>query len=161
PLQVGRIYGAIFKEPGVKNVDGLRLLVDEVPSQPVRSIAADQFQPSTWHAISGNTLFRSVDDGVGWERVPDLPELHPDEEPRFIRTHPSRPGWAVAVTRRTGEAVGASVYVSEDCSETWRPLIRTAFEINDVAWILRGDTPGLLIAGAEGLYELAITEGAI
>jgi hypothetical protein len=159
PLQVGRVYGAIFKEPGVKNVDGLRLLVDEVPSQPVSSIAADPFQPS-WHVTSGNAVFRSVDDGVGWERIPDLPEMQPDEELRFIRTHPSRPGWAAAVTRRTGEEAGASVYISEDCSETWRALRRTGFEINDVAWIVRGDTPGLLIAGEAGLYEEAIAPGA-
>jgi Baseplate J-like protein len=160
PLQVGRVYGAIFKEPGVKNVDGVRLLVDDVPSQPVPSIAADHFQPSTWHVISGNALFRSVDDAQGWERIPELPDMEPDEEVRLIRTHPGRPGWTVAITRRKGEEAGASAYLSDDCSETWRVLWRSAFEITDVAWILRGDTPALLIAGTAGLYELAIAPGA-
>jgi hypothetical protein len=160
PLQVGRVYGAIFKEPGVKNVEGVRLLVDDVPNQSVPSIAADHFQPSTWHVISGNAIFRSVDDAVGWERIPDLPDLQPDEEVRLIRTHPGRPGWAAAITSRKGDEAGASLYLSDDCSETWRLLWRSAFEINDVAWILRGDTPALLIAGASGLYELAIAQAA-
>ncbi len=160
PLQVGRVYDAIFKEPGVKDVEQLRLVVDEVPDQPVASIAADGFQPSTWHVISGRQVFRSTDNGRSWERVAALPDLGADEELRRLRTHPGRAGLVALVTRIPGDPAAGRVYVSEDCGETWRSEFRTAFEIYDVAWILRDAKPALLVAATKGLYERAIARGA-
>ena len=31
------------------------------------ALAADSFQPHTWYAGSGGVLFRSLNDGEGWE----------------------------------------------------------------------------------------------
>jgi len=160
PLQVGRVYDAILKEPGVKDVDRLRMVVDDVPAGPVQSSAGDQFQPRTWFVVSGDALFRSGDDGVGWQRLTALPDMESSEAVRFVRTHPVRAGWVAAVTRRPGAEASARVLVSDDCGESWRVAAATAFDVNDVAWILRAGVPSLFIASARGLFELAMRPAA-
>jgi hypothetical protein len=73
-LHVSDVYDVALREPGTHWIDRVKLLVDEVPDKAVLTIAADQFQPDTWHAGSGSALFRSLDDGEGWERTGSFPE---------------------------------------------------------------------------------------
>lgn len=157
-LRVGRLYDEIFREPGVKQVDQIRFVLDSVPSERIHSISADQFQPSTWHIISGHSIFRSTDDGHAWELSGSLPGLADNEELRRIRTHPHRAGFVAVVTRIADEKIRGRVYVSEDCGETWRFEFQMA-EIYDVAWILRDAQPAMLVAATNGLYERATGSG--
>ena len=46
---------------------GVRLLVDEAPDRDVHALASDPHQPRTWYAGSGDSVFRSLNDGDGWE----------------------------------------------------------------------------------------------
>jgi hypothetical protein len=164
PLQSGRLYDLILSEPGVKDAENLRMLVKEAPDKRTRSLAADAFQPHTWHAVSGDSpseaLFRSTDDGESWEQIGRFAEAEPGEQLELVRVHRSRAGYVAVVTRIPGEKPASRVYVSDDCGDTFRLAQATAFVINDVAWVLRDQVPALLIASDVGLYQLLVAPGA-
>jgi hypothetical protein len=147
-LRASHVYDIVLAEPGVSFVDRVVLEVDEVPATTA-AITADASQPGTWYAGSGETLFRSVNDGEGWEASARFP----GEEVERIASHAERPG-LVAVATRQGE--GSGLHVSDDCGEGWRTVARTAFRVVDLAWILRQGVPVLLMASDVGLYELAL-----
>src|SRR5262249_2937226 len=107
------------------------------------------FQPHTWYAGSGPTLFRSLDDGEGWEPVGRFP----DEQVRRVRSHPTVPGLLVVATL-LADGHSSHLYVSRTCGESWETLVQTAFEVEDVAWLTRDGVPLLLLATDRGLYEL-------
>ncbi|HYY58706.1 MAG TPA: baseplate J/gp47 family protein [Pyrinomonadaceae bacterium] len=154
PLRASHVYDIVLAEPGVSYVDRVRLLVDEVPEANISSLAADAFQPYTWYAGTGPTLFRSVDDGDGWELIYGFP----DEAIELVRVNTLRAGMVAIVTRLSDEA--SRLHVSDDCGETWRPLAQTAFAISDLAWTARDGLPLLMLATDEGLYELSLQAGA-
>ena len=152
-LRVSHVYDIALAEPGVSYVDNVKFIVDEVPQKDIRSLSVDAFQPNTWYAGSGSLLFRSVDDGDGWEPVGRFP----GEDVRAVRPHPDRPGLLVVCTRLQGDKSGSRVHISWDCGETWESRVQeTGFEIEDAAWVLRDGTPVVFLATAAGLYELAM-----
>jgi len=154
-LRASNVFDMILREPGVRFADQVRLLIDEVPETNVRSIVADVFQPHTWYAGSGSTLFRSLNDGQGWEPAGRFP----DEEIRRVRVHTERPGMVAVVTALSDG--GSKLHISLDAGETWEPNApTTSFHIDDVAWTTRDDMPIVLMASAVGLYELAWEPGA-
>lgn len=152
-LRASHIYDIVLSEPGVQVVDQVRLSVDQVPEQGVQSLATDYFQPLTWYAGSGPTLFRSINNGNGWEPVGSFPS----ETILIVRPHPARPGALAAVTR-LAEDRGFGIRVSFDCGETWSSADRysTAFAIHDLAWLERDDRSVLLIATDRGLFEILL-----
>ncbi|MGH9883684.1 MAG: putative baseplate assembly protein, partial [Pyrinomonadaceae bacterium] len=150
PLRASHIYDISLAEPGVSYVDKVRLLVDEVPEANINTLAADAFQPHTWYAATGSTLFRSVDDADGWELI----SRFPNEEVNLVRVNTHRAGM-VAIVTSLGDK-GSRLYVSSDCGETWRALAHTAFAISDLAWTSREGVPLLMLATDEGLYELSL-----
>jgi hypothetical protein len=150
PLRASHVYDISLAEPGVSYVDKVRLLVDEVPDGNTSALAADASQPHTWYAATGSTLFRSVDDADGWERISSFP----DQQVSLVRANTQRPGM-VAIVCSLGDK-GSRLYVSSDCGETWRALAQTAFAISDLAWTSRGGAPLLMLATDEGLYELSL-----
>jgi len=152
-LRASHVYDVVLAEPGVSYVDQVRLVVDEVPEAAVAAITADASQPKTWYAGSGAVLFRSVNDGEGWEASAHFP----GEEVERIASHPERPG-LVAVASRQGD--GSTLRVTEDCGESWRSVAQTAFHVADLAWVLRQGVPVLLMASDVGLYELALLPAA-
>ena len=152
-LRASHVYDIVLAEPGVSYVDRVVLEVDEVPNTTVAAITADASQPGTWYAGSGETLFRSVNDGEGWEAS----EHFSGEAVERIASHAERPG-LVAVATRQGD--GSGLHVSDDCGEGWRTVARTAFHVVDLTWILRQGVPVLLMASDVGLYELALRPGA-
>jgi Baseplate J-like protein len=156
PLRSTDVLGLILNEPGVQFAESLRLVVEEVPNSDVTSIAADAFQPRTWFAGSGSILFRSQNDGEGWEASGRFP----DEQIRRVRVHPQRPGLIAVATSLPDGA--SRVHVSQDDGETWDPAApSTTFEIHDVAWLTRDATPVLLLASGVGLYELPWVPGGV
>ncbi len=159
-LRASHVYDIALGEPGVLWVDRVRLLVEDVPGEQVTSLTADAFQPRTWYAGSRDKLFRSLDDGDGWELVGQgLAGQFEGERFTVVRTHPQRAGMVAAVMRLP-DSRGSRIYVSRDCGESWDDTVyTTGFEVNDVAWILRDETPVLLLATETGLYELVLRTG--
>jgi Baseplate J-like protein len=152
-LRVSHVYDIALSEPGVSYVQNVQFVVDEVPEKSVHRLAMDAFQPHTWYASSGAVLFRSVDDGDGWEPVGRFP----DQEVKIVVPHPERPGLLAACTWLSGEKGGSRIHISRDCGETWDETRQeTAFKIEDAAWILRDGIPVLFLATDVGLYELTI-----
>lgn len=154
-LRVSHVYDAALAEPGVLWVDRVRLMVEEVPERAVTSIVADKFQGRAWYAGSGATLFRSLNDGDGWE-----PAGHfGGEEIEVVRVHPDRAG-LLAVATRVAEGE-SRLHLSTDMGESWGATPFTvAFGINDMAWLLREREPILLLATDAGLYELSMRPGS-
>ena len=163
PLTAWDIYKVIGSEPGVISVDQVRLAVEEAPDTNVKTVEADAFQPHAWYAGSGETVFRSLNDGDSWERVGHFP----GEEVRKVKAYPReasqgrlRAGLVAVFTRLPGDHAGSRLYLSRDCGETWEEGRQTEFDIEDIAWIDREGVPSLLLATERGLYELAGRAGA-
>lgn len=150
-LRASNVYEIALWEPGVRWVDNVKLLVEKVPDRDVESIATDAFQPDTWFAGSGQTLFRSLNDGAGWEPAGEFE----GQKIEVVRTHPERPGFVAAVIRLS-DAGDTQLHISRDCGETWQAS-SCGLVVNDVAWALRDGNPLLYIAADNGLYELAMT----
>lgn len=164
-LRVSDVYDILLAEPGVMWADRVRLQVDAVPGGDVTVVAADAYQPSTWYAASGGDLFRSLNDAVGWEplwrfegQTVTCIEPYPREPGRLGLGR--RPGFLAVATHSDDEQI-SGIYVSTDLGETWGdPLAQFAFPIEDLAWIQREETPTLLLATEQGLYEQALAPGA-
>lgn len=153
-LRVSDVYDIALREPGVRWVDSVRLLVEEVPDKQIGAIAIDHFQPKTWYTGSGNRVYRSLNNGDGWEPIGEF-----EGDVMAIEAHPARPGW-LAVTNKRAAGNGAHVRISADCGETWAlGSFAPAFNVNDLAWTLREETPVLLMATDVGLYEIVIKPG--
>ncbi len=154
-LRASHVYEAALAEPGVLWVDDVKLTVPDAPDTRVRALRADPFQPRTWYAASGARLFRTLNHGDGWE----LMRIFAGETIQQVALHPQRPGWLAVVTEPKARE-GSRVHISTDCGETWAITpVTTAFEINDVAWSLRGDAAILLLATDVGLFELSRETG--
>jgi hypothetical protein len=155
-LRASHVYDILLSEPGVSYVDRVRLRVDEVPHE-VRTLAADSFQPRTFYAGGGETLFRSVNAGDGWEPAGRFP----GEQVEVVEAHPERAGVIAVASRLTGDAQQRSrLHISTDCGETWERATHTLDTVEDLAWTVREGVPVLLIATRVGLFELALKPGA-
>lgn len=157
-LRASNVYDIVLSEPGVSYVDGVRLIVDEVPEGEVSTIAADAYQPLTWYAGTDETIFRSLNDGDGWELVARIPT----QKVHRIKGHPREPGLLAAATRPTGGEKSSRIYISRDAGETWGedPLAQLAFEVEDLAWMMRLGEPVLFMGTDKGLYEMGLGPGA-
>lgn len=161
-LRVSNLYRTIeHEEPGVRYVDRLRVELAEVPDRDATDLVGVPSQPGCWFVAQGAALFRTVDDGAGWELCTEAAG-----EVRAIRPWPVRVsaqqrrlGGLVAVADRT--ATGSRVLLSEDLGTSWRELAAFGFGVHALAWTLREDTPVLLVAGERGLYELELGPGAV
>jgi hypothetical protein len=154
----------IASEPGVKTVDRIQLLVDAVPDNHVRALDTDAFQPGTCYAGAGDSVFRSMNNGQGWEPIGRFPEEEIERVkayPREASTRPGRAGLLAVATALPPPAGGSRVYLSRDCGETWETGPQTRFRIEDMAWLDRDGVPSLLLATEFGLYELAGHQGAV
>lgn len=155
-LRASNVFDAALAEPGVRWVDQVRLIVDEVPEKSVNTLSADPNQPRTWYAGSGEILFRSLNDGEGWETT----RRFPNEQIYLVKPNPARPGLLAVLTNQPGQA-GSRLYLSYNNGETWDPKpYNTAFRIYDLGWTLRDTWPLLLLASDGGLYELSLRPGS-
>jgi len=168
-LRVSNIYDAALSHPGVSYIDRVKLIVDEVPESDVRTLRADCFQPrqlpatseaqrprpSTWYAGSGGSLFRSMDDGDGWEVVGRF-----DGIIRCVAVHSARAGILAVATLLQGDNGGSALYISRNCGESWEDRRTIAATIESAAWIMRGEVPVLLFAADAGLFELPLQPDA-
>lgn len=164
PLRASNVYRILEQaEPGVRYVDDVRFVVDHAPSKDISSLAPDGYQAGTWYAGGGDQVFRSTNDGQGWELV----TAFPGETVRQVLPAPAsdrpgvvaRPGAVAAVTNT--EEGGSSVYVSADLGETWRKLTEIDAVVLEAAWIDRDEAVSLLLASDVGLFEMSLLDGAV
>ena len=85
-LWISNVYDAVRAEPGVSHIELANLIVDEVPARDISCLAVDPFQPDTWYAGTQNVLYRSTDNGDGWEATGRFE----NQEVRTIRGHPQK-----------------------------------------------------------------------
>lgn len=165
PLRASNVYRVLEQaEPGVRFVEDVRFVVDEVPDSQASTVAADQYQADAWYAGCGEILFRSTNAGQGWEPVGRFP----GEQIQRVVPAPAaarvgivaRPGAVALATRRT-DGAGSRVYVTMDLGDSWQQLAELALEITDVAWIDRDQAGALLLATVSGLYELSLLPGSV
>jgi hypothetical protein len=154
-LRASHVYDALLAEPGVSYLDRVRLMVDEVPRE-VRTLAADTFQPGTFYAGGGETLFRTVNDADGWEKA----GLFPGEDVDAVEAHPRRAGLVAVAARLANDAKRSRIHLSFDCGETWESATHTLDAVEDLAWADRDGVPVLLLATRVGLFELMARPGA-
>lgn len=150
PLRASHVYEVMLSEPGVKYVDEVKLLVEDVPDKDVTALAADPIQERLWYAAAGENIYRSMNDGEGWEASHRIP----GESISEVRVHPQRPGWVVATTKTES---GSRVYVSSDSGQSWRRAADVNFKIEDAAWM---SDATLLLACDRGLYKLETKPGS-
>ena len=164
PLRASNVYRMLEQaEPGVRYVDDVRFVVDEAPDKGVGSLAADQYQPRTWYAGAGPVLFRSTNDGAGWEPVGRF------EGETVVRVVPApapvrpgivpRPGSVAVMTQRASG--GSRVHLSTDLGETWTALSGLDSRAQDLAWLDRDGSGILLLATDTGLYEVPLLPGSV
>jgi hypothetical protein len=147
PLRSSHIYQMLLREPGINYVGRVSLLLEDTPSNDVVCLTRDFFQPGTWYAGRRESLFRSSNNGEGWEAGGRFE----NQEVRVVVAHPQVPGWvAIAVRFPDGRY---QLQYSSDCGESWHPGSVTAFEIHAMSWMLREQRPVLLMATSVGLYE--------
>jgi hypothetical protein len=101
-LQLDEVEAVIKDTPGVVQTLDLELNLD-APNADVRSLVADPYQPETWYASSGDAFYRSLNDGLGWERMRDFA----GETIRAIRPNPDRAGLLALVTSDVFSSAGA------------------------------------------------------
>lgn len=155
-LRASHVYEVALSEPGVDHVRDVRFRVEEAPDGRVSALAPDPFQLSTWYAGSGETLYRSMNDGEGWERTARFEE----ESVEVVEPDPHRAGLLAVATIREGAEQPSAVHLSFDCGESWPQVVRVGFRIRDLAWVQREDTPELLMATEAGLFRLPLSRGA-
>ena len=154
-LRAFHVYDIVMPEAGVSYLDHVTLQVEDVPEKDVTSLAADLFQPSTWYAGSGSTLYRTLDDGDGWEPA----KKFGDESVRCVRVHRRIPGLVAVSTKLTSGA--SRIYISRDCGESWAVAAETSFEVEALAWTIRDGAPLLFLATVVGLYQLSLDADAV
>lgn len=155
-LRASHVYDIALEEPGVRWVDQVRLVMDEIPDKNVVAIVADAAQPQVWYVGSGSILFRSLNNGEGWE----VAGRFPGAEITVVQVHPERLG-LLAVVAQLPNVQGSNLYISRDCAETWDATTYSfGFQVQDLAWTVRGGDPLLLMASNAGLYELTLRPGS-
>jgi hypothetical protein len=158
PIHASDIYHTALTEPGVRYADRVRFRIDEAPESSVAAIAADPYHSDVWYAGAGSRLFRSMDSGDGWEA---LARFDDEAVVRLSCCH-SRPGLLAALCQSAGDAGAISrVRLSRDCGHNWEAPHELGFEVNDLAWLTRGDERVLLLATDDGLYQLPPGSGPL
>ncbi|NLD91186.1 MAG: putative baseplate assembly protein [Fibrobacter sp.] len=161
PIRASNVYDAILSEAGVKYADSVKFSTDSAPNVNVKCLQADAFEEGMWYSSSGSILFRSSNDGTGWEQIYDFGT---QEEIRKIECHKKFPGYVAISTNSTNPAQKYSrIYLSKECGENpeWQMIHQTAFEVEDIAWTERENIPLILLAAETGLYQLTLTKDAI
>jgi Baseplate J-like protein len=147
-LRASQIYDVLLADPAVRYVTSVRLLLPDGLAD-AGQLTADPLQPATFYACSGDRLYRSGNDGLGWEPI----KTFPGETVEKVVCHPDRPGLLAVLTHLPGNDTPAVIRRSWTCGETWDRDEARLDGVEDIAWTLRAGPPGLLLAGAQGLHE--------
>lgn len=184
PLRVAEIYQLILdteeRQVGQNSalktaISTVEVEVEAAPNKDVRSLAVDNFQQHTWYAGSHNQVFRSTNDGAGWELLLTLSpgeqvnhfdqnedsvrfiRLDREEWPMQIKGSLRRPGLVALLTQaEIGDTVYSSIYLTTDCGESWFRTSIVHCKVEDMVWLTRPSGDFLLLATQDGLLEVEI-----
>lgn len=149
-LAVSDVYDTILKEPAVREVSALTLVAESAPDTAVESVARDPFHPGVWYATAQAGLFRTENNGDGWEILTPSPNARGVK----VLAHPDLPG-LLALCSNLNDGTGVLIDMTADCGETWKPQIcNLGPQVRDATWITRSGKPLLILATDKGLYEL-------
>ncbi len=162
-LRSSNVYDIALREPGVRYADSVQIEVDETPDERVPTIAADPNQPATWYASEEGVLFRSENDGAGWEAVWKTSWATID---RVVPADDRAGHLAVIASGDDGQS--SRLYVSRDCGSTVLddPVVAFSWEdedgqnINDVCWLPANSDDDLVLATDRGLYRYRFGDAA-
>ncbi|MBI4901594.1 MAG: hypothetical protein HY829_14130 [Actinobacteria bacterium] len=154
-LRTSTVYDVLLAEPGVRFVENVHLVVDEVPGD-VNALLADPHQPRTWFCASDSRVFRSTDDAEGWERL----VAFDGETVERLCACPGVPGLVVA-SSRVGDTETSRVRASTDHGETWQALSSPDFHVEDVASGVTDGGPVVFAATDRGLFRIAVAADAV
>lgn len=150
-LHASDVYHAALNEPGVLYADRVHFAVEQAPEADVDAVEADPFHAGLWYSASEEQVFRSMDDGLGWEMLARFE----DETIEQIICCEGHPGLVCCRSlRQTDERTLSRLRLSRDCGQNWEQAQELGFRVHDLAWLPRGDQPVLLLATDEGLYQL-------
>ncbi|ABA90124.1 phage baseplate protein J, putative [Syntrophotalea carbinolica DSM 2380] len=156
-LHASDIYHTVLNEPGVLYADGVKFSIDQAPDADVMAVTNDPFHPGLWYAAAGCRLFRTMDDGMGWE----LLQKFDGEEIEKVVCCDGKAGLVAAVSVLSGEEDVSRIRLSRDCGRSWTAMHELGFRVNDAAWLDRGGAAILLLATDEGLFQLPPESGPV
>ncbi len=161
-LKAWDVYKIIGSEPAVISVEAMQMIVDDVPDKAVQCITTDSFQPDTWYSGSDERVFRSINNGYGWELIAQFK----GEKIEFIKSFPKKScssaihlGLIVVITQNSENI--SSIHISKDCGQSWNFAQKIQFSVEDITWLDRDGFPSLVMATENGIYELSLTDGAV
>ncbi len=149
------VYDVLLAERGVRFVESVRLVVDEVP-RIVSAIQADPCQRGAWFCASGPQIFRTLDDAQGWE----LLDTFEGEICERLASCAAAPGLLV-VTSRVGDTEASRVHLSTDYGESFQTLAELDFHIEGVAVGVSGQLRAAFLATDRGLFRLDLASSAV
>ena len=164
PLRSWHVNDIARHEAAIAYLDDPVIETPETPTGVCADLAADGRQPGVWYAACGDAVFRSVDDGEGWE----LARRFEGECPTLVAAPAAWHGEAamaglVAVVTRPepggGEGPGGgALWASRDCGETWALVLRfeAGLEVSDLDFLMREAGPTVLMAAGDGLREITL-----
>jgi energy-coupling factor transporter ATP-binding protein EcfA2 len=130
------------------------LLVEDVP-EATTAVVRDPHQPRTWFVASEHRVFRSVDDGDGWEVVGAFDGRAVER----LAVLPGAPGVVVAVAR-VGQTEACELLASADYGDTWSMIAAFEFHVEDVAPARLDGVPHAFLATDQGLFRVALAPGS-
>ncbi|MCH8148139.1 MAG: baseplate J/gp47 family protein [Planctomycetes bacterium] len=157
-LREAEVYDVVLREPAVRTAEEIRFRVRHAPAMDVNVVADDPFHPKMWYAGAGCEIYRSHDDGEGWQRI----GCFPDESIQVIEANPTEPGLLAVVSKTVDDTRASSkIRISRDCGSSWGKKAELDSTVHDVAWTRRSRRPLLIAAAGNGLYEVTDDMGFI
>jgi baseplate J-like protein len=155
PLRASTVYDVLLAERGVRYVDGVRLVVDQVPGD-VLALLADPHQEKTWFCASEGRVFRSTSDADGWELV----QIFDGEQVESMAVCPGMPGLLIACAR-VGKTESSRVHLSRDFGESWSSPAEFSFHVEDCTLGAVAGRAAAFFATDNGLFRLDLIPGAV
>lgn len=157
PLRSWHINDVARREPAIVYLEDPIIETPEAPDDVCAAIAPDRTQEGVWYAGCGDAVYRSVNNGDGWE----LAHAFEGETVRLVETPadwhgaPEMRGLVAAITE---SAAGGSFYVSRDCGDSWELMLRfeAGIGVNDLDFLMREDGPTILFAARDGFREFTL-----
>jgi hypothetical protein len=150
PLRTSDLYDVLLRDQAVRFVENLNIEVKEAPAD-VLTITADLNQPGTWFCGSGPTLFRSMDNGEGWDPV----GVFTGTRIEVVAVHSRVAGLVVLAGRDDTDQPRSEVWASRDCGENWTRL-RNVDHVNDLAILHQPEGDVAFLATDTGLLRLPL-----
>lgn len=149
PLRLSEVIEAISATPGVRAVDAVELRPRDPMDGRVDGLAADAAQAGVWYAAVGGRLYRTIDDGAGWNVI-----LGSEARISGVAAHPAVSGMAAAA------ADDGSIWVTRDGGQTFEAFAKAERAPATMLWADGGERPRLLLGGDMAFSETVGPSGS-